>query len=231
MCANRIKGRGCHQQSAILDVYEAQIEAYLENFIIPDDYQQKILEAHSKLEAAYDDSGKRRNELLARLERNKKLFRWGDIGEQEYIAEKDNIEKELRLLVPPQKDVKVLDKLATFLANVAQAWREADQEQRNALGRQLFDEVWLKDKRVIAVKPRAELEPFFRISYDEWSKKFECAASTPIGVATESKGDRTIAFLVFLKRDKSHIQGLPLSLIFDINKLGLYPSAADTEKS
>jgi len=186
MCANRIKGRGCEQQSAVLDVYEAQLEAYLENFIIPNDYQQKILDAHSQLEAAYDDSEKRRNELLARLERNKKLFRWGDIGEQEYIAEKDNIEKELRLLVPPQKDVKVLDKLATFLANVAQAWREADQEQRNALGRQLFDEVWLKDKRVIAVKPRAELEPFFRISYDEWSKKFECAASTPIGVAPDT---------------------------------------------
>jgi hypothetical protein len=184
MCANRIKGRGCHQQSAILDVYEAQIEAYLENFIIPDDYRQKILEAHRKLEAAYDDTEKKRNDLLARLERNKKLFRWGDIGEQEYVAEKENLEQELHLLVPPQSDGRVLDKLASFLASVTQAWREANQVQRNALGRQLFDEVWLKDKRVIAVKPRPELEPFFRISFEEWSKKFESAASTPIGVAS-----------------------------------------------
>jgi DNA invertase Pin-like site-specific DNA recombinase len=183
MCANRIKGMGCQQQSTILDVYESQIEAYLENFIIPDDYRQKILEAHRKLEAAYDDTEKRRNDLLARMERNKKLFRWGDIVEQEYVAEKDNIEKELRLLVLPQSDGRVLDKLASFLASVTQAWREANQEQRNALGRQLFDEVWLKDKQVIAVKPRPELEPFFRISFEEWSKKFECAASKPIGVA------------------------------------------------
>jgi DNA invertase Pin-like site-specific DNA recombinase len=188
MCANRIKGMGCQQQSATLDVYESQIEAYLENFIIPDDYRQKILEAHRKLEAAYDDTEKRRNDLLARLDRNKKLFRWGDISEQEYIAQKENIEKELRVLVLPQSDGRVLDKLASFLASVTQAWREATHEQRNALGRQLFDEIWLKDKQVIAVKPRPELEPFFRISFEEWGKKFECAASKPIGVGCNISG-------------------------------------------
>jgi len=98
-----------------LDVYEAQIEAYLENFIIPDDYQEKILEAHRKLEAAYDDTEKRRNEVLGRLERNKKLFRWGDISEREYTTEKYNMEEELQLLGLPQTDGKVLDKLASFL--------------------------------------------------------------------------------------------------------------------
>ena len=73
--------------------------------------------------------------------------------------------------------------MAALLKNVAQAWREANQEQRNRLGRQLFEEIWLKDKQVIAVKPRPELEPFLRLSLEEWRKKFESEPPTPFGVA------------------------------------------------
>jgi len=73
--------------------------------------------------------------------------------------------------------------LAEFLKNVAKAWREANEEQRNKLARQLFDEIWVKDKQVIAVKPRPELKPFFQLSYEEWLKKFESENSTPPGVA------------------------------------------------
>lgn len=183
MCASRIQGKGCHQKSALLEVYEAQIEAYLENFAIPEDYQEKILEAHRKLQAAYDDSERQRAELQARLERNKKLFRWGDISEDEYLAEKAKIQRDLKTLSPSENDSKVLERLATFLKSVAQAWREANQEQRNRLGRQLFEETWLKDKQVIAVKPRPELEPFFRLSFEEWRKKFESENPIPFGVA------------------------------------------------
>ena len=61
--------------------------------------------------------------------------------------------------------------------------KEANQEQRNKLARQLFDEIWVKDKQVIAVKPRPELKPFFQLSYEGWLRKFELENSTPIGVA------------------------------------------------
>jgi hypothetical protein len=47
--------------------------------------------------------------------------------------------------------------------------------------RQVFDEIWVKDKQVIAVKPRPELKPFFQLSYEEWLKKFESENSTPSG--------------------------------------------------
>ena len=119
-----------------------------------------------------------------RLDRFKKLFGWGDMPEDEYLTEKRKIERELALLKQPESDTVVLDRLAAFLTDVAQAWREANHEQRNSLGRQLFDEIWIKDKQVIAVKPRPELEPFFRLSYEEWKKEFESADLSPIGVAT-----------------------------------------------
>ncbi len=181
MCANRVQGKGCQQKSALLEVYEAQLEAYLENFHIPEDYQERLLREQRKLEVAYDDTQKRRTELEGRLERIKKLFTWGDIAEPDYLAQKETIQRELRSLEPP-KDQKVLEQLAAFLKNVSLAWREASQEQRNRLNRQLFEEIWLTDKQVFAVKPRPELKPFFQFSFEEWRKKFESVAPTGSGV-------------------------------------------------
>ena len=65
-----------------------------------------------------------------------------------------------------------MSKLAEFLANVPAAWAAATQEQRNKLARALFDQVWLEDKTVVAVKPRTELEPFFRLNYEDVSRKY-----------------------------------------------------------
>jgi hypothetical protein len=59
-----------------------------------------------------------------------------------------------------------VQKLAIFLKSMATAWKEASDEQRNAIARQLFNEIWIKDKEVIAVKPRPELESFFQLSYN-----------------------------------------------------------------
>jgi len=177
MCASRVQGKGCQQKSALLEIYEGQLEAYLENFQIPEDYQERLLEEQRKLEAAYDDTQKRRVELESRQERIKKLFIWGDIAEPDYLAQKETIQRELRSLEPP-KDLKVLGRLAAFLKNVSLAWREANQEQRNRVNRELFEEIWLKDKQVFAVKPRPELQPFFQLSFEEWRKKFESEAPT-----------------------------------------------------
>jgi hypothetical protein len=77
-CATRVKGWACSKKSTLLEVYDSQIERYLESFHIPDDYQEKILEAHKKLLEAFGDSAKKR----ARLERIKELSAWGDITEK-----------------------------------------------------------------------------------------------------------------------------------------------------
>jgi hypothetical protein len=74
-----------------------------------------------------------------------------------------------------------MERLARFLANVAQAWEEANQEQRNELARCLFQEVWVKDKQVVAVKPQAELEPFFKLNFGCHAKDI---ASDPGGIRT-----------------------------------------------
>ena len=66
-----------------------------------------------------------------------------------------------------------------FLSSIGSAWDEANQEQRNKLTRCLFQEVWVKDKGVLAVKPQPELLPFFRLSYECHSKDIR---SDPEGI-------------------------------------------------
>lgn len=54
---------------------------------------------------------------------------------------------------------------------VADAWNEANQEHRNKLARCLFQEVWIKDKEVVAIKPQPELKPFFDLNYEAMQQK------------------------------------------------------------
>ena len=59
-----------------------------------------------------------------------------------------------------------LDGLAHFLGSVASAWDAATPEQRNKVARTLFDEVIVEDTKVVAVRPRDELEPFFKLNLE-----------------------------------------------------------------
>ncbi len=63
------------------------------------------------------------------------------------------------------------EKLAYFLANVAEAWKEETQEQRNKMAHVLLEKIWIEDNKVVAIKPRDELRPFFQLSYEEHLKK------------------------------------------------------------
>ncbi len=65
---------------------------------------------------------------------------------------------------------RVLEKLATFLKDIMQAWDQASQEQRNRLVKCLLEAVWIKDKKVLAVTPQPEFEPFFELQYGGKSK-------------------------------------------------------------
>ena len=92
-CAGRLKGdTKCNSKSTFLDTYEAQIEWYLEHFEIPEDYQEAILDAHSKLHTAYSDIESTRGNLQRRLVRIKELYEWGDISKQEYLNKRDDIQ-------------------------------------------------------------------------------------------------------------------------------------------
>ncbi len=99
------------------------------------------------------------------------MFELGDYTEAEYVARRDDLLRQLESLKSVPDQTGHLDRLAKFLSDVPAAWVAATQEQRNKLARALFDQVWLEDKTVVAVKPRTELEPFFRLNYENLTKK------------------------------------------------------------
>ena len=105
------------------------------------------------------------------MERIRNLYKWGDINREEYLKEKEGIQKELKALAPAESQAENLNKLEEFLANIAQAWEEATGELRNKLARSLFQEIWIKDEQVVAVKPQPELERFFQLNYEEYVNK------------------------------------------------------------
>ena len=170
ICTNRIKNKTCSQPSGYLDLYEQQLIEYLNCFHIPEDYQHRILEAHHKLQSAYDNLTKQRGALERRLQRAKELYEWGHKSKKEYLADYNAIQTQLQSLTPAKDQARGLERLALFLKDISEAWKQADQQQRNRLAKQLFDIVWIKDKKVLAVTPRPEFKPFFDLQYEGLSQ-------------------------------------------------------------
>ena len=169
-CRGRTTGKNCDCRGTFIDVYEAQIQWYLDNFIIPEDYRERILDAHRKLESAYDDTEKHRTMLENRLKRLQEQYEWGHIQKDEYLDKHNPISRELAVLTPSDTKNETLDRLARFLKDIGAAWVEATQEQRNRLASALFEDIIIRHNRVVAVRPREELRPFFKLSYEEFLK-------------------------------------------------------------
>jgi len=169
-CANRVDNGTCSQPSAYLSVYEHQLVEYLRAFHIPEDFQERILEAHLKLRSAYDEVERERDKLKGQLERIKDLYELGHKSRREYLADYTAITRKLEALPEPRVDGEELEKLAAFLEDVALAWEEATEEQRNRLASQLFEAVWIENKQIMAVTPRSEFKPFFDLEYQGMSE-------------------------------------------------------------
>jgi hypothetical protein len=190
-CYGRAQGNDCREPSAYLDLLEEQIETYLAGFTIPADYQESILAHYEGIKRAYDDAAARRARSEARLERLKELYGWGDITKEAYLAEREEVQQELRALDMDSDKSDDLARLASFLRDVHEAWTAASAEQKNRLARVLFSTVWVSGGQVVGVEPRPELEPFFRLTQQpseelstavgKWRSRGDSAPLLPYG--------------------------------------------------
>ena len=108
--------------------------------------------------------------LEKRLQRVKELYEWGHKSKEEYWVDYNLIQTQLQSLAPAKDQGKSLERLALFLKDISLAWKESDEQQQNRLAKQLFDTVWIKDKKVLAVTPRPEFKPFFDLQYEGLSQ-------------------------------------------------------------
>ncbi len=163
-CGARKQGLKCQNRGTYLSVYENQFLKYMKTFVIPEDYQERILALYASLSENRREAQSMKLSLLERMERLKKLYQWGDIPESEYLTESKDIKQELKNIVEPEEDETVLERLGGFLSDMGLAWERATDEQRNRLARQLFETIWVRDREVVSVRPKPELRAFFQIS-------------------------------------------------------------------
>ncbi len=122
------------------------------------------------MQSAYNDVAKQRAALERHLQRVKELCEWGHKSKEEYWADYNMLQAQLQSLASAEDQARGLERLALFLKDISGAWKQADQQQRNRLAKQLFDIVWIKDKKVLAVTPRPEFKPFFDLQYEGLSQ-------------------------------------------------------------
>ncbi len=163
-CSSRRQTGRCTSRSAFLAIYEEQIARHLATFTIPPDYREQ-LRAHVEGEQAKrGDAAVQRKKLAAHLVRLKDLYLLGDMTKAAYVAERDRLRRELAALDAAEDGERNrLAGLADLIANVARGWELASQEQRHRLAQLLFEEVLIDNEKVVAVKPRPELAPFFAL--------------------------------------------------------------------
>ncbi len=151
------------QSSTFLDVDEAQVYEYLRSFHIPEDYQEWILAMYLAVRKDLAPTRQDRGRLESRLERLKEMYESGEVSEEKYLAERAEIQKQLAALAPADESNQRLERLAGFLRDLAGAWAQADQRQRNRIARRLFQQIWVENKKVVAVKSQPQSKPFFEL--------------------------------------------------------------------
>lgn len=133
-------------------------------FVIPDDEREARIEAWAARQKGTSSYAPERSGLAQKLERSKALYLEGEFEEAEY--RRVRVETEARLAQIPPDDVvtprRVSKRLSALLANMAETWKVAMPEERNAIARELFFDVVIEDRAIVAVKPRPEAAPFFQ---------------------------------------------------------------------
>jgi site-specific DNA recombinase len=157
-------GENCPEVASIsAEVLEGQIGEYLSRMKLPMDWKEKVM-ARLTGERSRDASESSRSRLMARLERTKKLFQFGDLTEEEYRKEKSQIEKaiaELPAAIVPERD---LSEAARLLENFGEIWTKATDPERLRLLQASINRAYVKGGRIVAIEPRAAMYPLLALA-------------------------------------------------------------------
>ena len=110
---------------------------------------------------------KRLEAVLANL---RKQHLWGAVTDEEFKAEFQALDRQRRALTPPPKPIELpnLERAAQLLHDLPALWQHpgVQPEQQRDLARELFQEVRIREGRLVAMLPRPEYAPLF--AYSLW---------------------------------------------------------------
>ena len=102
----------------------------------------------------------------------RKQHLWGVIADEDFKKQYQGIERQKKALLTPTVSALTpnLDRAATLLRDMPALWQHpgVTPEQQRDLAREVFQELRLKEGRLVAVTPRPEYAPLF--AYNIWSQ-------------------------------------------------------------
>ena len=155
-----------------LSVPAARVEEELAHRVLryitlDDGWRESVLRALAQEGPTPDNNleGKRIEGAIANL---KKQHLWGAVADEEFKGEFQRLSRQLKALEPRpvQALTPNLDRAAKLLGDLPALWEHpgVNDEQRRELARVVFDEVRLREGRLVAVKPRHQYAPLFAYS-------------------------------------------------------------------
>ena len=101
--------------------------------------------------------------LMAKFHRKQHL--WGDITDEEYRQQKQDLERQLKPLVqlPAPVHLPNLERAAQLLADLPALWKHpgVTDEQREAFVGEMFHQVRLRGRELVAIHPKPVYQPLF----------------------------------------------------------------------
>lgn len=136
------------------NVLEEALIEYFTDVQLTDGIKTRVLQ---KIENQHHGLHSKREltQLQNQLERTKKLYLMGDLTEAMYRQEKTRLESALIESRPNNENQDVdLDEAIESLRSMGNALRLGNDGERKQLFQTVLDEVYVKDKKVVAIRPK-----------------------------------------------------------------------------
>src|SRR6185503_16518965 len=166
VCWGRRQASDCRARSVRESIIADELGRFLHSLRLPDDTQIRILTAYREARPEATERDRQRQVIEGQLRRLGDLFVLGDLSKSEYEARRGELRTALARMEEPESHGRpeMLDRLQRYVLNAGAAWDDADDAQRNRLVRALFESVLVRDRHLVAVRPRPEFQPYLTLA-------------------------------------------------------------------
>ena len=179
ICSKRQDSGDCQTKSARIPYLESQMKDYFGALRVSQEYKDGML-ALVRQPVVKDETTHELATIHSRLSRIKDLYAWGDLGREEYLAERQQLQAQAARLNPVEQKPDGIEIIAKFIEDLSLAWDSANDEQKNKLAVELFEAVWIENGEIVAVTPKTEVISFFDLIYARLQKDTQTGGSDGI---------------------------------------------------
>jgi len=132
---------------------EHRISQFLQGLNLLPSWQHHVKSIEQKQTPKYEA-----DKLAFQLGRLKKLFLYGDISEDDYIRQSNQLKQQIKIIEDSQAiDVNKVIEVGQIIENIHDIWNMANLQEKKQLCRQLFEAIYLEDDQIVAIEPSAIL--------------------------------------------------------------------------